>query len=90
MVEQKQLISKLKTAIAEGKVDMGSKEAIKNLKTKQVGMIILSKNCPEQVRKDIERYANMVEVEVQNFDGTSKELGIICGKPFPVAAITIK
>ena len=34
--------------------------------------------------------AKVAEVKVETFDGTSTQLGIICGKSFPISTLVIK
>jgi large subunit ribosomal protein L30e len=80
----------LRDALKENKVVIGSKRTIKYLKLGNARLIVLASNCPEIVRKDVEHYAKLSEIKVEKFDGTAKQLGIFCGKPFPIAAIAIK
>jgi len=84
------MLEELKNALNENNVIIGSKRSIKYLKLGKVKMIIISNNCPEDLRKDIEHYANSSRLKVEKFDGTAKQLGIFCGKPFPIATIAIK
>ena len=89
-MDQKELMNKLKEAIADNSVVMGSKEAKKYLKLKDVKLIIIANNCPNDVKQDIEKYSDISETKIEEFDGTAKELGIMCGKPFPIAVLSIK
>jgi len=84
------MLEELKNALSENNVIIGSKRAIKYLKLGNVKMIILANNCPEEIRKDIEHYAKSSKLKVEKYDGTAKQLGIFCGKPFPIATIAIK
>lgn len=72
-------------AVKTGKVVIGSKKAIELSQDNDTKMIILAKNCPEDTRKKIESS----DVPVYIYDGTSRELGPICGKPFLIAAMAI-
>ena len=76
-------------AIKTGKVRFGSKEAIKALKHGKAKMVIIAANAPKEIKDDILYYAKLSKIPVYIFQGTSVELGTICGKPFMVAAITI-
>ena len=87
---EKKYLDQLKKAIEEKKVILGAKRTIKYLKTKDLKLIIVSSNCPENVRKDLESYNKIANIEIIEFDGTGKGLGIICGKPFQVATLGIK
>ncbi len=80
----------IKKAIEEGKLIIGSREIIKKLKMDKLNLIVVAKNCPENIRKDLEYYSKIAEVDVVEFDGTERDLGIFCGKPFPIAAVAIE
>ncbi len=75
----------LRRAMRTGEVYIGSKRTIKALKDGKAKMVIVSKNCPEEVLEVIERYG----VRKITYNGTNMELGAICGKPFSVAALAI-
>ena len=79
----------LRTALDEKKVILGSKRTIKYLKLGKAKKIILSNNCPEIVKKDVEHYTKLTGIKLESFDGTSKQLGIFCGKPFAISALAI-
>jgi len=42
------------------------------------------------LRKEIEQNAKVGSMKLEVFNGTSRELGTFCGKPFPVSALVIK
>lgn len=79
----------LKSAIATGKVDLGSMSTIRNARQGRGKLIILAKNIQPEIRSDIESYAELSTLPVHIFDGSSLELGSVCKKPFPVAAMLI-
>jgi len=83
-------VQELRTALNNKNLIIGTKRTIKYLKIKNVKLVILANNCPENIKKDIEHYANLSEVKVETFDGTGKQLGIFCGKPFSITALAIK
>ncbi len=80
----------IKTAISEKNIIIGSKQVIKALKTKDTKLIILARNCPEGTKKDISYYSKLCGAQVKEFDGSAKDLGVICGKPFAIATLAIK
>ena len=83
------MLEDLKSALKENKVILGSKRTIKYLKLGKVKMIVISNNCPDNVKKDLEHYTKLTGINLGNFDGTAKQLGIVCGKPFSIATIAI-
>lgn len=84
------LTEEIQTAIKSGKAVIGYKESIKFIKLNTPKLIVITKNMAEKDRKDVEHNAGISGVRLEVFDGGSKELGIICGKPFPVTTVVIK
>jgi len=84
------MTDELRNALNENKVIIGSKQTIKNLRLKNVKLIILASNCPENIKKDIDYYSKQTGIKVDKFNGTAKQLGVFCGKPFSIAVLAIK
>lgn len=53
-------------------------------------MIIMSNNLPGSRKNEIEHNAQVSKTEIKMFDGTSRELGTVSGKPFPVSTLLIR
>ena len=84
------MMDELRNAVNEKKVIIGSKQTMKNLKLKNIKTVVIASNCPENLKKDIDYYSKLTGIKVENFDGTAKQLGIFCGKPFSIAVLAIK
>lgn len=84
------LIDQLKDALNKKNVIIGSRRTIKYLKLGNVKLVVIAQNCPETIRKDINYYAKMSKLKVEEFNGTAKQLGVFCGRPFPIATLAIK
>lgn len=84
------MTDELRNALNDNKVIIGSKQTIKNLRLKNVKLIILASNCPENIKKDIDYYSKQTGIKVDKFNGTAKQLGVFCGKPFSIAVLAIK
>ena len=82
-------LNQLKEALAKNNVIIGSKKVIKGLKAKDLEMVFIAKNCPQSIKKDLNHYASLSNVKIEEFDGTGKQLGTFCGKPFSIATIGI-
>ena len=80
----------ISVALKTGKAVLGKEEAIKSAKTGKAKIIVLASNCPEEIRKDVEYYSKLSEIPVYTYDGTTIDLGMVCGKPFIVSAVTVK
>jgi len=80
----------IKNAIKSKDIIIGYRKAIKFIKTDKPKMIIIANNMPEKMKKEIEIHAKIFNLDMKVFDGDSKKLGIICGKPYPVTTIVLK
>ena len=78
------------SAVKTGKVVFGAREALWSARTGKARMIILAPNSPPQIREDLERYGAMSEIPVVTCKDSSIDLGMVCGRRFPVVALTIK
>ena len=76
----------IKKAIKENKAIIGFRESLKYIRNYTPEAVILAKNAPEKIKKII-LHSN---VNVLIFDGSSKDLGTICGRPHPITTIVIK
>jgi large subunit ribosomal protein L30e len=84
------MIDELRNAVKEKNIIIGSKQTLKNLKNKKVKLVFVANNCPESVRKEIDIYSKLTGIKYENFDGTAKQMGTFCGKPFSIAVIAVK
>ncbi|MEM2882406.1 MAG: 50S ribosomal protein L30e [Candidatus Bathyarchaeia archaeon] len=80
----------LPVAIKTGKVEFGSKRALEAVAFGKAKMVILASNMPEEERKEIERLAKLSNLPVRIYNGSGRDLGSLCGRPFAVLAVTIK
>ncbi len=79
----------LKSVVTTGEVDIGSERTLKNARQGTGKLIVMASNMQAETRSDIESYAKLSSIPVYVFKGSSTELGNVCKKPFPVAAMTI-
>ncbi len=78
------------TAVKTGKVSFGANSAIQNAKTGKTKMIILASNCPKNIHEDIEYYCKLSNVPLITYKGSSKDLAMVCGKPFIISALSLR
>ena len=84
------LNEEIQAAIKNDKAILGYRESIKFIKLNQPKLVVISNNLPEQIKNEIQHIAELSNGKAEIFEGNSKELGTICGKPFPVSVLTIK
>jgi len=79
----------IRMAIDTGDIAFGSKAALHFSRAAGAKLILVAANCPLRTRKSIEHYASLSGVRVAKFPGTSLELGSVCGRPYPISALTV-
>lgn len=79
----------IRVAVDTGNVTLGSKKTIQALKLGNGKLVIISENCPVEVSEDVMQYSKLSEIPVITFEGSSVDLGSVCGKPFTVAAMVV-
>lgn len=79
----------IRVAIDTGNVTLGSSKSIQAVKLGKGKLVIMADNCPEEAKEDVEYYSQLSEIPVYTYEGTSVELGSVCGKPFTVAAMVV-
>lgn len=85
----------LQKVLKTREVLIGSKETIKAFKRKEGRIIIHASNCPEKIKKVFETAGADTdtdengEVIVYEYPANSLELGLIFGKPYPIASLCI-
>jgi large subunit ribosomal protein L30e len=84
------MTDELRDAIKDNSIVIGNKQTIKSLKAKSIKSVVVATNCPESMKKDIEYYSKIAGIKCEVFDGTAKQLGVLCGKPFSIAVLAIK
>ena len=83
-------IEQIREALSKKNLIIGSRETIKYLKNKKVKLVMISKNCPENMKTNLENLSKSQNIKIESYEGTSKQLGVFLGRPFPVAAVSIK
>ena len=83
-------VEQLRSAVAQKNALIGSRSVLRALRTGSTKFVMISTNCPAPVAADIEKYAGMAGVKLERFDGTGRQLGTICGKPFSISVAAIR
>lgn len=77
----------LRTAVATGKVHLGSRQAIQAIQAGQARLVIVANNSPD--KHEVVDAAKSKNVPTHEYTGLGTELGPACGKPFAVAVLTV-
>lgn len=84
------LIEEIQSALKEGRVTIGYKKSLEFIKNNSPKLIVMTQNIPEKEKREVEHNAKLSGAKIEIFEGSSKELGVICGKPFPIMLLVIK
>ncbi|KDO20916.1 60S ribosomal protein L30 [Saprolegnia parasitica CBS 223.65] len=81
--------SRLQLVMRSGKVALGYKETLKNLRNGKAKLVILSSNTPPLRKSEVEYYSMLAKTGVHHFAGNNNDLGTACGKYFRVSCMCI-
>lgn len=85
------LADDIQAAVKSDKAILGYRESLKFLKSGgKIKSVIVAGNAPKEMSDDLKKDSEIGGAKVEVFDGTSRDLGTACGKPFPVAVLVIK
>jgi len=79
----------LRMALNTGKVHLGTKVAMRELRRGRAKIAILSSNCPDRTKESIMTNGQLSDIPVLEHQKDSIDLGVLCGKPYPVSVIVI-
>ncbi len=85
--KERPLAAAIRLAVESGKVEFGSRVALSSGKKTKV--FVLAANAQDSVKSALTAHSGKGNVPVIDFEGTSIELGSICGKPFPVSVLSV-
>lgn len=68
---------------------IGYRKTLKCLLRGEAKLIIIANNIPKELLKNIEEIAKNLNVKIEFYQGSSLDLGILCGKPFPISTLAI-
>ncbi|MEK6907417.1 MAG: 50S ribosomal protein L30e [Nanoarchaeota archaeon] len=80
-------MEELKKLIKENKIIIGTNSVMKNLKLGKLKGIYLASNCPKYAKEDIQHYAKLNNVKINELKENNEELGVVCKKPFSISVL---
>ncbi|KAI3626435.1 60S ribosomal protein L30 [Malassezia furfur] len=86
---QDNINSKLQLVIKSGKVSLGMKSTLKNLRQGRAKLVLISANTPPLRKSEIEYYAMLSKTAVHHYQGSNIALGTAAGKLFRVGVLTV-
>ncbi len=80
----------LKEALKMKRTVIGMNSVIRGIKSGAVKTVVQASNFPEELAGDLAYYKEVGSVNLEKFNGNSKQLGEFCGKPFNILAVGLK
>jgi large subunit ribosomal protein L30e len=84
---QKLLEKTLKDAIKEDQCVLGTKQVLNSISKSK--LVVLSKSIQTEMRQKIESDAKKSKIQTLTFNGTSVNLGRLCGLQFRVSTLSL-
>lgn len=88
-ISKPELEREIKNVVRTGKYILGSKRSLRAMLTGKARAVIIAEKVLPTVEADVLHYAKLGGLPVVRYPGTSYELGLLCGKQFPVSVIAI-
>jgi len=89
MALKSDLIKAIQAAARTGSIEYGARRVKKLVLHGNAKVVIIAKNTPPELKRDIEYYAKLSKIPIIVFDGTSLELGSTIGRPHSVSVLAI-
>ena len=80
-------VAEIKGALKKKKLVLGTELTIKNLRLGRLSKVFATSNCPENVKKDLEYYGKLANVQIEYLSIPNDELGTICKKQFAISVL---
>ena len=78
----------IKDAVGDSKCSFGTKEVIKSIKSSK--LVVFSQSVPVSVAQKMIEAAKSAKVPALNYNGSSVDLGRLCGTQFRISAVSLK
>lgn len=79
----------IRRVVDTGKAIIGTERTEKAIFGGKMKLVILSDNCPKDIKREINYKSKLGKVPTHIVDLSSMKLGEICGKPFPIAVLSV-
>jgi large subunit ribosomal protein L30e len=79
----------IRLAVDSGKTAIGMNRVLDSVRENTAKLIVVASKNKESAVQDIERMAKISGIKIVVFEGTSLDLGAVCGKPFSVSVVSV-
>jgi len=78
------------SVVKSGRAFYGVNQSANAVEAGRAVALIISDNCPEETRKELEKHATLSSIPIIDYPGSSRDLGIACRKPFAVSVLAVR
>ncbi len=89
MVFMADITNDIRLAVESGKTALGMRSVAKSIRSNQSKLIVMAVVNDKKNALDIEHIASLGGIKMVKYAGNAVELGAVCGKPFPVAFLSV-
>ena len=79
----------IKKLIKTDKAVIGTDRTLKLLGQGKIGTVYVTKNCPQEISKEVLKMAKLSGTAVEQLELDNDELGVICRKPFSISLVSV-
>ncbi len=83
------LTTAVRLAVESGKVEFGARAGVAASESGKAKLFVTAANTPAEIKGRVEKAAKDAGVPLIQFEGSTMELGSVCGKPFPVSVLSV-
>ena len=87
--KEKPLTLAIRLVVESGKVDFGSKSGLLASGQGHAKLFVVASRTPQKIKTLVINSANASKIPVVEYEGSTLELGSVCGKPFPVSVLSV-
>jgi large subunit ribosomal protein L30e len=87
--KEKPLTAAIRLAVENGEVGFGARKGTRASLLGKAKLFVIASNAPDKIRDEVSKYATASGIPVITFEGSSLELGSVCGKPFSVSVLSV-
>ncbi len=88
-IAKPELEREIKNVVRTGKYILGSRRSLRAMLVGKTKAVVVAERILPTIEADVLHYAKLGGIPVVRYPGTSYELGLLCGKQFPVSVMAI-
>ncbi len=83
-------VAEIKSYRKQDRLVFGAKQATQLMRDYSAEKVYLAANCPDGVRREIEQYGRLSDVQVSVLEIASDELGVLCRRQHRVLVLGLR